>query len=44
MQVCHGDMEEEVFAHDGAKPDVTLLKPLVIHFTRSTSTSTIQER
>ena len=44
VQVCHGDMEEEVFAQDGAEPGVTLPEPLVIHFTRSTATSTIQER
>ena len=44
VQVCHRDMEEEVFVQDGAKPGVTLPEPLVIHFTRSTSTPTIQER
>jgi len=41
VQVCHGDMEEEVLAQDGAEPCVTLPEPLVIHFTRSTSTPTI---
>jgi len=44
VQVYREGMEEEVFAQDGGKPDVTLPKPLVIHFTRSPSTPTIQER
>ena len=44
MQVCHEDMEEEVFAQDGAELGVTLPEPLVIHFPRSNSTPTIQEK
>jgi len=44
VQVCREGMEEEVFAQDGGKPDVTLPEPLVIHFTRSTPTLAMQER
>jgi len=44
VQVCREGIEEEVFAQDGRKPDVTLPEPLVIHFTRSTPTLAMQER
>ncbi|XP_027905771.1 uncharacterized protein LOC114165323 [Vigna unguiculata] len=44
VQVYREGMEEELFAQDGGKLDVTLPEPLVIHFTRSPSTPTIQER